>query len=90
MVPIPRASWPTWMASHKENRKLVKEFTDQGKSIDVAFLGESLIEEMDGRWMGKAPENLASVAKLFRKHFTKEKSGIQGVALGIAGDTVSL
>jgi len=87
LVPIPRASWPTWMASHKENRKLVKEFTDQGKSVDVAFLGESLIEEMDGRWMGKAPENLASVAKLFRKHFTKEKSGIQGVALGIAGDT---
>mmetsp|Transcript_27810 Transcript_27810/g.42569 ORF Transcript_27810/g.42569 Transcript_27810/m.42569 type:complete len:539 (+) Transcript_27810:73-1689(+) len=87
LIPRPRAEWPMWMNAHKENRKTVKSYTSEGKQVDVAFMGESLIEEMDGRWMGKTPENLAPTAKVFRKHFTKEKSGIEGVALGIAGDT---
>ena len=58
--------------------------------LDVAFVGESLIEEMNGRWMGRPQtDELLAISKSFDKHFNRENGGMDGIALGIAGDTVS-
>jgi len=87
LQPQSRLEFKSWGKAAKQNIKTVKAL--EGKTVDVAFLGESLVEEMDGRWMGREPQNLAKIAKIFRKHFTKELGDIEGVALGIAGDTSS-
>mmetsp|Transcript_10344 Transcript_10344/g.23931 ORF Transcript_10344/g.23931 Transcript_10344/m.23931 type:complete len:376 (+) Transcript_10344:165-1292(+) len=87
LEPTAREEFLTWTQAHIINKELVKSY--EGSShLDVAFLGESLVEEMDGRWMGRPQgEALRGVERVFQKHFNKTKSGMQGVALGIAGDT---
>ncbi|EEC42764.1 predicted protein [Phaeodactylum tricornutum CCAP 1055/1] len=89
--PISRADHKSWVQAFKANRRLVKEFQDPIKAatLDVAFLGESVIEEMDGRWMGRnRSAGLGNIGKTFKAHFSKQKGGtLEGVALGIAGDT---
>jgi hypothetical protein len=71
---------------------LVQGAVESAKSIDIAFLGESVVEEMDGRWFGDKTNTLLSeLAKTFDKNFSKEKGGkLDGLAIGVAGDTVSL
>jgi hypothetical protein len=40
--------------------------------------------------MGRAQgDDLKGIEKQFKKQFKREQSGMEGVALGIAGDTVS-
>jgi hypothetical protein len=76
--------------AHHENKKHVEGYLESD-FLDVAFLGESLVEEMDGRWLGRTVgDQLENIAKNFRRHFKREESGMEGVALGIAGDTVSI
>lgn len=57
---------------------------------DIAFLGASVVEEMDGRWFGNSrDEDLNRLDKLFNKNFKKgEGAELDAIALGIAGDTV--
>jgi hypothetical protein len=89
LEPNSRIEFKTWNDAHKANKNKVEAFRDS-ELLDVAFLGESLVEEMDGTWMGRQQgDELKSIAKIFRSQFKREKSGIEGVALGIAGDTVS-
>jgi hypothetical protein len=89
LEPNSRIEYKTWNLAHKENKKRVEAYRDS-VMLDVAFLGESLVEEMDGRWMGRAQgDDLKGIEKQFYKQFKREKSGMEGVALGIAGDTVS-
>ena len=83
LQPQSRAQFRTWTKAHEANIDDVNKIVEQGRNIDVAFLGESVIEEMDGRWMGdKTNDNLKRLAKLFTKNF-----GDRAVALGVAGDT---
>jgi hypothetical protein len=91
LVPVSRAERKSWVQSFKSNRRLVKQYEGVALSedVDVAFLGESVIEEMGGRWMGKqrSPE-LKSLNTMFLNNFDKKRGArMQGVALGIAGDT---
>eukprot|EP00574_Skeletonema_japonicum_P000415 CAMPEP_0201739028 /NCGR_PEP_ID=MMETSP0593-20130828/45561_1 /ASSEMBLY_ACC=CAM_ASM_000672 /TAXON_ID=267983 /ORGANISM="Skeletonema japonicum, Strain CCMP2506" /LENGTH=715 /DNA_ID=CAMNT_0048233265 /DNA_START=5 /DNA_END=2152 /DNA_ORIENTATION=+ len=96
-----------------ENPSMVDEELGGGRArpkIDVAFLGESVVEAMDGRWLGKhiigsfrknkqqqqqegeekKKEELPMIHETFEKLFCKDKGGeLEGVALGIAGDTTS-
>jgi hypothetical protein len=89
LEPSSRIEFKTWNAAHSNNKKLVEAYVDS-EMLDVAFVGESLVEEMDGRWMGRAQgDDLKGIEKIFKKQFKREKSGMEGVALGIAGDTVS-
>ena len=89
LEPISRMEFRTWLLAHKANKELIESYKGS-ELLDVAFLGESLVEEMDGRWMGRKQEGtLTSIAKTFDKNFKRENSGIEGVALGVAGDTVS-
>ncbi len=115
MEPSPRAEFKSWNAAHKANvaevnlyRALFGESpsmidAETGKpraKIDVAFLGESVVEAMDGRWLGKhiigstqkqqSGKNFPMINETFEKLFRKDKGGdLEGVALGIAGDTTS-
>ena len=89
LVPASRMEFKTWNDAFNENKKKVEAFRESNL-LDVAFLGESLVEEMDGRWMGRQEgEELKSIRKVFQAQFKRDMSGIEGVALGIAGDTVS-
>jgi hypothetical protein len=91
MVPVSRAERKSWVQSFKNNRKLVKQYQDnaEGADLDVAFLGESVVEEMAGRWMGQQRSALLkSVETMFLNNFDKRRGAkVQGVALGIAGDS---
>ena len=112
----PRAEFKAWTAAHKANVADVNMYratygsaptkidVATGKPrppIDVAFLGESVVEAMDGRWLGKMIVRATGekegqegkkpdIGKVFERFFRKEKGGpLEGVALGIAGDYVS-
>jgi lysophospholipase L1-like esterase len=113
----PRSEFKSWNAAHKANVAEVnlyralfgekpamvdEEIGSPRSKIDVAFLGESVVEAMDGRWLGKhiigsknnRGENdksgLPMINKTFEKLFRKDKGGkFEGIALGIAGDTTS-
>ncbi|KAL7452349.1 hypothetical protein ACHAWC_004077 [Mediolabrus comicus] len=113
----PRSEFKSWNAAHKANVAEVnlyralfgekpamidEEIGHPRSKIDVAFLGESVVEAMDGRWLGKhiigsktnRGENnksgLPMINKTFEKLFRKDKGGeFEGIALGIAGDTTS-
>lgn len=90
LEPQARGEFRTWTQAHKANKEIVNSYKDSD-FLDVAFLGESLVEEMDGRWMGRPQgDALKGVEKSFRKQFKRSENsnGIEGVALGIAGDTV--
>mmetsp|Transcript_26498 Transcript_26498/g.43761 ORF Transcript_26498/g.43761 Transcript_26498/m.43761 type:complete len:697 (-) Transcript_26498:81-2171(-) len=125
LEPSPRSEFKSWNAAHKanvaevnlyralfgESPAMVDEQLGRARpKIDVAFLGESVVEAMDGRWLGKhiigsfqrkqqqqeGPEEkkkksgLPMINETFEKLFRKDKGGeLEGVALGIAGDTTS-
>ena len=116
LEPTPRAEFKSWNAAHKanvaevnlyralfgESPSMIDEATGKTRSnIEVAFLGESVAEAMDGRWLGKhiigsnqnrdgSSKNIPMINETFEKFFRKDKGGdYEGVALGIAGDTTS-
>jgi hypothetical protein len=91
LQPQARGEFRSWSKAHQANKGLVQGSIESAKPIDIAFLGESVVEEMDGRWFGDSKnEELTKLAKLFDQNFSKEKGGkLDGLALGIAGDTVS-
>jgi len=119
LEPNSRSEFKSWNAAHRSNVADVDLYravygsgptmidTVTGKArpaIDVAFLGESVVEAMDGRWLGKrvvkalknpnleGPEakKQPDIGKVFERLFRKDKGGpLEGVALGIAGDTTA-
>ena len=121
LEPNSRQEFKSWNAAHKanvadvslyrsvygEDPTMIDEATGKPRHpIDVAFLGESVVEAMDGRWLGKrvvrminkrgegeqeGNKNKPDIGKVFERMFRKDKGGpVEGVALGIAGDVVSL
>lgn len=90
--PQPRAEFRAWSKAQSTNRELVTELVDAGsESPDIAFLGGSVIEEMNGKWFGQTKDDgLKGLQTLFQKNFQKDSGAdLDAVALGIAGDTVS-
>jgi len=86
LVPTSRGEFQTWTKAHFANKDLLD--TIQNNNTRVAFVGESLVEEMDGRWMGQTRgAQLETMKSMFEKKFSAD-NGVEGVALGIAGDTV--
>jgi len=100
LQPADRGEYKSWTKAHVANKKLISQYTaaDPGNpfggtdrsayDVDVAFLGESLIEEMDGRWLGLTQgDHLEHLAQMFRKRFQKPYGApLEAVPLGIAGD----
>lgn len=90
MQPQARAEFRKWTNAHLDNKETVNKMVQDHKIPDIAFLGASVVEEMDGRWFGNSrDEDLNRLDKLFNKNFKKgEGAELDAVALGIAGDTV--
>jgi lysophospholipase L1-like esterase len=112
LAPTSRGEHASWQVAFKTNRRIVQALEaleQQGggggdestELVDVAFLGASVVEEMDGRWLGRKRINnndnsnaaadegsLGAMEQLFQANFNKAQGGsVNGVALGIAGDT---
>jgi hypothetical protein len=93
--PVSRNEYNSWTEAFQANTEMLKtKFENDpmaARDVDVAFLGESVVEEMDGRWMGSRrgrSKDLLQLEKVFNSHFDKEQGGsVNGLALGIAGDT---
>lgn len=72
------------------NKKLI-DGIDPSKDLDVVILGDESVEEWNGRWLGKENDGLSGIKDYFKKTFSKTAGGeVNGLALGIAGDTVSI
>jgi hypothetical protein len=92
LQPQARAEYRKWTSAHISNKDLVSKLVQENKNPDIAFVGASVVEEMDGRWFGNAKDmDLQGLESLFNKNFNKDQgASLDAVALGIAGDTVSL
>ena len=90
LQPQPRGEFRQWTKAHDANVKDIQHVVEVGTEIDIAFLGESVVEEMDGRWFGeKTGGSLSKLDDLFAKNFKKASGAkLEGLALGVAGDTV--
>jgi len=63
---------------------------DETTDVDVLFIGENIVEAWAGRAMSYNTTNFRQIKDSFDSRFNKEKGGkYDGLALGIAGDTVS-
>lgn len=96
LQPAPRAEFRAWGKAHGGNVDMIGKLEEADLlSPDIAFLGGSVVEKMDGKWFGdQTDERLRDVAKAWNRHFATLDSGAPNadaptaVALGIAGDTV--
>lgn len=58
--------------------------------LQVAFLGDSIFDRLNGRLALQEDESMADVYEVFKELFTTDGGGqINGVSLGLAGDLVS-
>lgn len=79
------------MTAFVQNRRMVRTYAAdpyvKGRELDVAFVGESLVEMMDGRWLGRTVPQLREHRQAFASRFRGGDSGTkhEGIALGIAG-----
>ncbi|KAG7346889.1 hypothetical protein IV203_005958 [Nitzschia inconspicua] len=95
LQPSPRSEFRAWSKSHIGNIQQITNLIEADlPNPDIAFLGGSIIEKMDGKWFGSITDSrLQNLAKIFNKHFTNldgepsEGDSLTAVALGIAGDT---
>jgi lysophospholipase L1-like esterase len=98
--PSSRLEYKPWGFAYMRNVRLAQAFTATHKDIDVIFLGDSNVEARSGAFLGKnicgkgedgddaCNTMLAKSKSKFDKSFDKEKGGaLNGLALGIAGDT---
>lgn len=74
----PRVSHPKYLKQHQINAKMAAT-VEQKK--DIVFLGDSITQHWLDRKGNKA---------VFNKYFTKEEAELDGLALGVSGDTVSV
>jgi hypothetical protein len=90
LTPMSRIEHRSWVEAFNTNKKIVGRFKNplEAVDLDVAFLGDSVIEAMGGNWMGaqRTPE-LKTLENIFENHFggTTGTAAQRGVALGIAG-----
>jgi len=76
-----------WNEAKDFNLGLVQNATSD---LDVVLLGDSIIEQWNGRNKGAQKDNLDEIKGVFNNLFRKDHGGmIDGLALGIAGDLTS-
>lgn len=96
-----RNPFENWQKVHGLNLELARKGWYDGKKYDVTFLGDSIVEEMNGRMMGVSLARLDDLNSVFKDLFdssshkdeTDGKSAmslanLDGLALGIAGDRI--
>mmetsp|Transcript_41073 Transcript_41073/g.98355 ORF Transcript_41073/g.98355 Transcript_41073/m.98355 type:complete len:537 (+) Transcript_41073:106-1716(+) len=95
LQPAPRSEFRAWGKAHGGNVDMITKLEEADMmSPDIAFLGGSIVEQMDGKWFGdQSGPNLRDIAKSWSKHFTSIDSTAAtpdaptAVAMGIIGDT---
>jgi len=79
LVPVSRVELRSWTEAYKENKQEIEKYMEDPlfmADLDVAIIGESAVEEMDGRWMGRRPnDELRNIGTTFKNHFQKGKGG---------------
>ncbi|OEU13380.1 hypothetical protein FRACYDRAFT_188800 [Fragilariopsis cylindrus CCMP1102] len=87
-IPQPRNEFRSWSNAHAGNVQLITDMIEQGMSSpEIAFVGGSAVEKMDGRWFGDISlTGLNDVANIFDKHFSGIDGSMTAAALGIAAD----
>jgi hypothetical protein len=87
-IPQPRNEFRSWSNAHAGNVQLITDMIEQGMdSPEIAFVGGSVVEKMDGRWFGDVSlTGLNDVANIFDKHFSGKNGSMTAAALGIAAD----
>jgi len=93
LLPEPRGELRAWKRAYSNNALKIQSLVKNGEATpDIAFVGESIVEAMSGTWFGAEGEGkLKDLKKLFDKNFNKSMgASLDGVALGIAGDTVRI
>jgi hypothetical protein len=96
LQPAPRSEFRAWGTAHGGNVDMIGRLEESDMlSPDIAFLGGSVVEQMDGKWFGgQTGPNLRDIAKSWAKHFSSidsqaaDPDAPTAVALGIVGDTV--
>lgn len=94
LLPSQRHGHKTWTDAHRLNVKLAKKAGAAGKAasrtLDVVFLGDSIIEGWVGRSFGQPVEKKIENSKVLQDLFNVDYGGTyNGLALGIAGDKSS-
>lgn len=96
LQPTPRNHMRIWTKTQAGNVETVNRMVDAGMgNPDIAFLGGTVVEAMDGKWFGNMENpHLKEVAKFFDSHFSHldnestDEDKLTAVSLGIVGDTV--
>ena len=89
VVPIAPEWIEQWTNVTNQNIALVDKAIARPIQLDVVFLGDSITEHWNGRDNGKMDEHNVSV--VFQELFQKDNGGtMEGLALGVAGDRVSV
>jgi hypothetical protein len=85
--PKDRLDSQQWSRVHHFNKEAAE--AKQG-DVDVLFLGDSITEGWSGTSWGRKNARVHNVPQVFQSLFSVENGGeYEGLALGIAGDTVS-
>jgi hypothetical protein len=84
---LSRDDVPGWSPAHEENKRMASR---ANTNLDVVFLGDETIQVWAGKKMDKPASHGNMIAGMFNGTFQKEKGAhLDGLALGIAGDSVS-
>jgi len=76
-----------WSKATNLIQKYVQSIVENELDVDVAFIGDGLIERLNGIVLGVYSEELETVMDMF--HEKKETSNVAAAVLGIAGDGAS-
>ena len=76
-----------WSKATNLIQKYVQSFVENEVDVDVAFIGDGLIERLNGIVLGIYSEQLETVHKIYKQK--EEKSKVEAAVLGIAGDGAS-
>jgi hypothetical protein len=89
--PSPRSNHEGWRAAHESNKEKVANCKPQYDTFGILFLGDNLVENMNGLEYNWAIADREQITTGFNNTFLNEDDGnINGIALGIAGDSVRL
>lgn len=86
-LPLARSLQGNWIKHHW---RMVQEVYNpsHNTTLDVVFLGDSLVERLNGTHVLGTQVKL-SMREVFEAHFTKQGGGkLEGLALGTDADTV--
>jgi lysophospholipase L1-like esterase len=88
-------TYPGWENAHAMNLQMAEEHyshdTSKQKKFDVVFLGDSIVEEWNGRWRGQTSPTWSDIHGVWKELFDPSVTpgAMEALALGIAGDQIA-